>query len=49
MPGSLDFVHDQFANGRRFRILNIVNDVARECPAAIADTSIPGRRVARAN
>ncbi len=24
---SLDFVHDQFANGRRFRILNIVDDV----------------------
>ena len=24
---SLDFVHDQFACGRRFRILNIVDDV----------------------
>jgi putative transposase len=35
---SLDFVHDQFAHGRRFRILNIV---------AIPDTSISGRRVAR--
>jgi putative transposase len=44
---SLDFVHDQFANGRRFRILNIVHDVTRECLAAIPDTSIPGRRVAR--
>jgi putative transposase len=44
---SLDFVHDQFANGRRFRILNIVDDVTRECLAAIPDTSIPGRRVAR--
>ena len=32
---SLDFVHDQFANGRRFRILNIVDDVPRECLAAI--------------
>ena len=29
---SLDFVHDQFASGRRFRILNIVDDVTRECP-----------------
>jgi putative transposase len=29
---SLDFVHDQFANGRRFRILNIVGDVTRDCP-----------------
>jgi putative transposase len=46
---SLDFVHDQFANGRRFRILNIVDDVTRECLAAIPDTSIPRRRVARAD
>jgi putative transposase len=44
---SLDFVHDQFACGRRFRILNIVDDVTRECLAAIPDTSISGRRVAR--
>jgi transposase InsO family protein len=39
---SLDFVHDQFASGRRFRVLNIVDDVTRECLAAIPDTSIPG-------
>jgi len=45
---SLDFIHDQFACGRRFRILNIVDDVTRECLAAIPDTSISGRRVARA-
>ncbi|MBP0115387.1 IS3 family transposase [Bradyrhizobium vignae] len=44
---SLDFVHDQFANGRRFRILNIVDDVTKECLGAIPDTSISGRRVAR--
>jgi putative transposase len=44
---SLDFVHDPFANGRRLRILNIVDDVTRECLAAIPDTSISGRRVAR--
>ncbi|QNQ41347.1 IS3 family transposase [Brucella intermedia] len=44
---SLDFVHDQFACGRRFRILNIVDDVTRECLAAIPDTTITGRRVAR--
>lgn len=44
---SLDFVHDQLAAGRRFRILNIVDDVTRECLAAIPDTSISGRRVAR--
>ena len=44
---SVDFVHDQLACGRRLRILNIVDDVTRECLAAIPDTSIPGRRVAR--
>ena len=44
---SLDFVHDQFANGRRFRILNVVDDVTKECLGAIPDTSISGKRVAR--
>jgi putative transposase len=44
---SVDFVHDQMANGRRFRILNIVDDVTRECLGAIPDTSISGVRVAR--
>ena len=28
---SLDFVHDQLASGRPFRILNAVYDVTREC------------------
>jgi transposase InsO family protein len=44
---SLDFIHDQLACGRRVRILNIVDDVTRECLAAIPDTSISGRRVIR--
>ena len=44
---SVDFVHDQFACARRFRVLNIVDDVTRKCLAAIPDTSISGRRVAR--
>jgi len=44
---SLDFVHDQLANGRRFRILNIVDDVTRECLGAVPDVSISGVRVAR--
>ncbi|EAU40996.1 IS3 family transposase [Fulvimarina pelagi HTCC2506] len=42
---SLDFVHDQFACGLRFRVLNIVDDVTRECLAAIHNTSASGRRV----
>ena len=33
--------------GPRFRVLNFVDDVTRECLAAILDTSISGRRVAR--
>ena len=44
---SMDFVSDQLSNGRRFRVLNVVDDVTRECLAAIPDTSISGRRVAR--
>ena len=44
---SVDFVHDQFADGRRFRVFNVVDDVTKECLAAVVDTSISGRRVAR--
>jgi transposase InsO family protein len=43
----LDFVHDQFATGRRFRILNSVDDMTRECLRAVLDTSISGKRVVR--
>lgn len=44
---SLDFVHDQFACGRRFRILNVIDDVTKRCLASVPDTSISGVRVAR--
>ena len=44
---SLDFVHDQMTTGRRFRVLNVVDDVTRECLAAVPDTSISGKRVVR--
>jgi putative transposase len=44
---SLDFVHDQMASGRRFRVLNVVDDVTRECLAAVPDTSVSGHRVVR--
>jgi transposase len=36
---STDFVHDQLANGRPFRVLTIIDDVTRECFAAVPDTS----------
>ena len=44
---SLDFVHDQLVTGRRFRVLNVVDDVTCECLAAVPDTSISGKRVVR--
>src|SRR3954447_4299893 len=44
---SLDFVHDQMTDGRRFRILAVVDDSTRECLALVPDTSISGTRVAR--
>lgn len=44
---SVDFVHDQFAQGRRFRVFNVIDDVTKECLAAVVDTSISGQRVAR--
>lgn len=42
---SLDFMADQLANGRRFRILTVVDDFTRDCLATVVDTSLPGVRV----
>lgn len=44
---SLDFVSDSLSCGRRFRILNVIDDFSRECLAAVVDTSLPGIRVGR--
>ena len=44
---SLDFVSDTLSDGRRFRVLCVVDDFSRECLALVADTSLCGRRVAR--
>ena len=44
---SLDFVSDAFTDGRRFRVLAIVDDFSRECLALVADTSLSGLRVTR--
>jgi putative transposase len=44
---SLDFLSDAFTDGRRFRILAIVDDFTRECLALVPDTSLPGLRVVR--
>ena len=45
--GSLDFVSDQLANGRRSRLLNVLDDFNSECLAAIPDFSLSGLRVNR--
>ncbi len=44
---TLDFVHDQIASGRRFRVLNVVDDVTKERPVAVPNTSISDHRVVR--
>lgn len=44
---SLDFVSDTFTDGRRFRVLAVVDDYTRECLALVADTSLSGLRVVR--
>jgi len=44
---SLDFVSHSFMDGRRFRILCVVDDHSRECLVLVADTSIGGHRLAR--
>ena len=43
---SVDFVSDQLASGRRFRVFNVVDDFTRECVLQIVDFSISGQRLA---
>ena len=42
---SMDFLHDRLGNGRRFRVLTMIDDYSREAPAMTVDTSLPGARV----
>lgn len=44
---SMDFVSDQLSNGRRFRVLNVVDDYSREMVGQLVSVSISGRQVAR--
>jgi putative transposase len=44
---SMDFMADSLVNGRRIRLLNVVDDFTRECLATELDMSLPGSRVAR--
>jgi len=45
---SMDFMHDQLADGRSFRLLNIIDDFNREALAMDIDLSLPAERVVRA-
>ena len=42
---AMDFLHDQLADGRRFRVLTMVDAYSRESPAITADTSLTGATV----
>jgi len=44
---SIDYVSGQQANGRRFRVLNVVDDFSRECVLQVVDFSISGQRLVR--
>ena len=44
---SLDFVSDALTDGRRFRILDVVDEFTRENSALVADISLSGLRVTR--
>jgi hypothetical protein len=43
----VDFMSEQLTDGRRYRILTVVDDYTRECLPLVADTSLSGARVAR--
>ena len=44
---SLDFIIDACTDGRRFRVVAVVDDFTWECMALIADMSLAGARVVR--
>jgi putative transposase len=44
---SLDFMCDSLWDGRRYRLLNIIDDYNREVLDIVADTSLPALRVTR--
>lgn len=45
---SMDFMHDQLADGRCFRLFNVIDDFNREGLAIEVDLSLPSERVIRA-
>ena len=45
---SMDFMHDQLADGRSFRVFNLIDDFNREALSMEIDFSLPAERVVRA-
>lgn len=45
---SMDFMSAKLLDGRWFRVLTIIDQFTRECPALVADGALNGRRVALA-
>ncbi|TCV71727.1 hypothetical protein EDE11_1561, partial [Methylomonas methanica] len=43
----MDFMHDQLADGRAFRLLNVIDDFNREGLGVEVDFSLPALRVTR--
>jgi len=44
---SMDFMHDQLADGRSIRVLNVIDDFNREALGIEVDFSLPAERVVR--
>lgn len=44
---SLDFMHDALADGRKIRLLTIIDEYTRECLQIAVDTSLNSQRVGR--
>jgi len=45
---SMDFMHDQLSDGRKFRLFNVIDDFNRESLGMEVDFSLPSERVIRA-
>jgi putative transposase len=44
----MDFMHDQLADSRSYRLFNVIDDFNREVLAIEEDFSLPATRVIRA-